>query len=443
MASAWDLISLDRALATLGANPNSLLLPLIPNYVTAASMDAVRWCRRSFLVSPYDELRMPIPGQRFRNDPPRIELGNFPLIPGSIRVQGGRTTCLTITNTDATTNQRATAQLLATGERELSLSPIGLQLHRIASAVATRNTILWGQPASWGFAATASTGGSLAAGVYPVAYSIVSVDGVESSRSADLFVTVPATGQIAATLPDLPAWASGYNLYVGTAGGDRTTETRQNGGTLIVASGTLNAAITTTVTVLATGSAPIAPANLTLNGLAALVVALGASWQATVPSAGLGNFPAAELVAPFTPLGCLTNSPVSTPFGPGAPFDIFLADLDIVDIDTRAGTVAVLGSGTRFGGQQSGSWLSGTTMADGPGGPFGSPVRCRYSAGWPIVPEPIQAATANLVQFYYNLAVTSGVYKSQKFGAVDWEFADKNAFPQEVKSAFSRYKRFD
>lgn len=79
-------------------------------------------------------------------------------------------------------------------------------------------------------ATAGGTGGTVPVGTYLVSYTFVNANG-ETTRSADATVVVTSGQQITVTLPALPTGATGINVYMSTAGGSSSTETKQNGGT--------------------------------------------------------------------------------------------------------------------------------------------------------------------------------------------------------------------
>lgn len=90
-------------------------------------------------------------------------------------------------------------------------------------------------PAAAPTLSVAGTDGSLAAGTYLVSYTLLNASG-ESLRSADATQVVSGTNHITVTLGTLPTGATGRNIYVSTAGGNRTTQTKNNVGAVSASS---------------------------------------------------------------------------------------------------------------------------------------------------------------------------------------------------------------
>lgn len=135
-----DLITINLATAALAAGGTALTTAqslYLPNAITAASRAVERFCQRIFTQAIYDEVRQPQAGQWDRNEPDTILL-RYPPISLVSRVSSGRTTALTIANTDSITNQRATASLVWTGDPEVQATATSLSLTRVSSgAVST------------------------------------------------------------------------------------------------------------------------------------------------------------------------------------------------------------------------------------------------------------------------------------------------------------------
>ena len=137
--AANDLISLAQATAQLPAGTDTTFAAYL---ITGVSKQIARYLGRYVVQATYDEIRMPMPGDPYRNQPDSIHLHQYPLI-SVARVAGARTTALTVSNTDATTNQRASIQLVTTGDPEIQLTSTGVTLTRVASAVTTTATLTW------------------------------------------------------------------------------------------------------------------------------------------------------------------------------------------------------------------------------------------------------------------------------------------------------------
>lgn len=130
----------------------------------------------------------------------------------------------------------------------------------------------------------------------------------------------------------------------------------------------------------------------TLTVLAAAINALGNGWTATVQN-GLGPWPSSELATREGPLGCLSPA--------GASFDVFSADLQLIDVDRRAGAVYF----SSYGPGSSGSVLWGGDFLgsdqDVAFGSFRPQVRVGYNAGYSAIPDDVQLACANAVQVMF------------------------------------------
>lgn len=116
-----DLITLDRARQNLPSSVNADE-PQIATLITAVSQAVQRWCRRDFTATSYDELY-------HGNGERLLVLRQYPVI--SVEsVRSDPTAVMTISNT-STSNQQARVAVTSTG----------LTLKRVASGVATTNTL--------------------------------------------------------------------------------------------------------------------------------------------------------------------------------------------------------------------------------------------------------------------------------------------------------------
>lgn len=120
-----DLITLARAKQGI-AITTSADDAKIQTLIAAASEAIERWCGRRFASATYDEIKS-VESAR------AVRLDQFPVTAVS-RVSVGRTTALTVVNTDSITNQRSSVQVTSTG----------LLLVRVASATTVSDTsVTW------------------------------------------------------------------------------------------------------------------------------------------------------------------------------------------------------------------------------------------------------------------------------------------------------------
>jgi hypothetical protein len=141
---AVDLITGTFALQALGAGGVSLSdyqQQILPVLITAASREIARFCARVFALTTYDEIVSIVGGRQERGEPATARLSGFPVASVS-RCNTGRSTVLSIANTDRSTNQFATAAFATTGDVEyLDLVVTGLVLSRTAGGVTTPATL--------------------------------------------------------------------------------------------------------------------------------------------------------------------------------------------------------------------------------------------------------------------------------------------------------------
>lgn len=170
----------------------------------------------------------------------------------------------------------------------------------------------------------------------------------------------------------------------------------------------------------------------TLTTLAAAVNALGNGWLATVQN-GLGSWASAELVSREGPLGCLSPS--------GAYFDVFASDLQLIDVDRKAGMVYF----SAYGPGPAGTGLWGSSGlgsdADIAWGGFRPQVRVGYNAGYATIPDDIQLACANAVQVMFANQTSDPRFSEVKMGDIDFKLGN-NSFqlPESSKVLLAPYR---
>lgn len=126
-----DLVSLSDAQSELSAS-----LPAdtsaLQAVITAASRAVRRFCGRDFTLETYDETYDSLGYSQ-------LILRQYP-VNSITRLAAQPTPILTVSNTDATTNQRALAALATTGDVDAGLVVTGLKLTRVASGISTTDT---------------------------------------------------------------------------------------------------------------------------------------------------------------------------------------------------------------------------------------------------------------------------------------------------------------
>jgi hypothetical protein len=135
-----DLITLARAKYNIHRTTTAAEDTTLTELIKACSSAIEKYCRRQFDSQEFDELYPGNPSQS-------LLLRHFPLTKVS-RVAYDPTTVLTVKNTAASTNQRATVRVTATG----------LELIRVASGtVTTDTTVTWAGNATLNAVASAVT----------------------------------------------------------------------------------------------------------------------------------------------------------------------------------------------------------------------------------------------------------------------------------------------
>jgi hypothetical protein len=143
---AIDLITSAYAASVLSAGGVTLTTAqatILSSLVTAASREIIRYCSRKFGLQSYTEILTPEGGRQDRGEPASAKLSAFP-VQSVTSVLTNRSTVLTITNTDTSTNQFASVAFSATGDVEyLDLTYTGLTLSRTASGVTSTSVLLF------------------------------------------------------------------------------------------------------------------------------------------------------------------------------------------------------------------------------------------------------------------------------------------------------------
>jgi hypothetical protein len=194
MADAQDLIdpaTLAEALAAGGFALTAAQTAASAMFITDASKLICRTAGRYFALTAYDEVRQPLPGQPDKGEPDCVFLA-YPPVQSVTRLAGGRTTALTVSNTDTATNQRATAAFAFTGDPEITVTRTGLTLTRVASGVATTGALAF---------AVYPTVAALAAAVVALGggWSASVASGMGGWASADLYGDLAPQGCLSGT----------------------------------------------------------------------------------------------------------------------------------------------------------------------------------------------------------------------------------------------------
>ncbi|WP_406699235.1 hypothetical protein V5E97_10195 [Singulisphaera sp. Ch08] len=114
---------------------------ILGNLITAASREVIRYCSRKFGAQTYSEIVTPEGSRQDRGEPATAKLSAFP-VQSVTSVMTGRSSVMTVTNRDSTTNQIASVVFSMTGDVEyLDLTYTGLSLSRTASGATCTDTL--------------------------------------------------------------------------------------------------------------------------------------------------------------------------------------------------------------------------------------------------------------------------------------------------------------
>lgn len=185
----------------------------------------------------------------------------------------------------------------------------------------------------------------------------------------------------------------------------------------------------------------------TVNSLAAAINALGAGWQATVTTGSgpynFGLMASADLIAEFTPVGCLQGALSGVA---GATLDIFATDMDLIAVDRAAGVYTV-NYGAAYGSaglMNAGLWPGATPLDNGMGG-WQPAVRIGYTAGWATIPEQVQDACSIAVQARYFRSNNPSYFESETIGAYSYRIAEdaRSGLPRAAMELLAEFRQIE
>lgn len=184
----------------------------------------------------------------------------------------------------------------------------------------------------------------------------------------------------------------------------------------------------------------VAATAITIQGLANVINALGSGWQATIQSESTtGSF----AKWPQTDLRILQGA--VTAFSGGAWLEIFTEDFQ-----------PFVGWGGGWNGD-------GNGYDDGPwpGNSFGwrldaesgeiyghfprgqQNIRVDYSAGFTIIPQDVQQACVDLIQYQYQESLINRTLEMAKLGNSTVKFANSKQWPSVITDSLARYVAVD
>ncbi len=129
--SAYDLITLAQLQNALPLLTTAQLVDA-PGLITAASRAIAKRCGRPLVLTDFDKVYRPGRTRTIRLDTKPVQ--------GGCRVRTDLVVAMTVQNTDAVTNQAATAQMLPTGPPPNPGAPATLVLKRLASGTWVTNS---------------------------------------------------------------------------------------------------------------------------------------------------------------------------------------------------------------------------------------------------------------------------------------------------------------
>jgi len=172
--------------------------------------------------------------------------------------------------------------------------------------------------------------------------------------------------------------------------------------------------------------------GMTIAGAAALINAVGSGWSATADTV-LGLYPVTELIDGTVAQGCTGRN--------GAELRVYSEDVPNVRWHPDSGQ----STGMLWVGRQSGG-LGPRWGPDWAGWDDVSPsigmVRVSYTAGFSVIPYPVQLATVELVKTMMQRLNTDMVLKSETAGEYSYTLADHLllALPSNVLQSIAPYR---
>lgn len=191
---------------------------------------------------------------------------------------------------------------------------------------------------------------------------------------------------------------------------------------------TIASGVTSSVSLTFTGS------NITFQGLANTINALGNGWSASITEPKYGLWPTADLrqgIGPSCAIGTFAQQ----------GFWVHTEDVPI-QVDQESGLVVLEeGVDSPWSSPRFGTYLdTGLGDLDIGGGLNG--VRISYDAGWDTVPEDIQQATIETVQDMMNVLNIDQRLQSETDGAYSYDLSkiDRYALPPSVLGKIGYYR---
>ena len=377
----------------------SMNVSALPSLILAASRAVQKFTGRDFARYVYDDL---YDGNGFNS----LFLRQYP-VNRVLRLACNPTIVLTITNTNTSANQRATVELASMGHDDTGLSPVGLTLDVVASGVPTSYGLFFNEPPVDLFTVVGSgTGGTLAAGAYLGAFSVVGSLG-ESVPCPVQSAAVTAGQALVFNLPQLPTNGISFSLYVSTTNGGTGTLTRQATG---LSGGPF------TLTSLAAGAAPASAANLTVAAICTAVNALGNGWNA-IASQGYQLTASSDLRAVQGAQAALVGQSV------GATFVAHTPDVAGWSCNNRTGELRLQSLGTYdpvFDLTGSGTIGVVSSFSEG----FQN-IRVVFDAGYSTIPaDVVYAVMITISDWLYRLSKVR-LFKSEREDGYEYEWFDK------------------
>lgn len=172
----------------------------------------------------------------------------------------------------------------------------------------------------------------------------------------------------------------------------------------------------------------------TVNGLVTAINAVGGGWVATAQST-YGLWPVTELDGGFIAQGCASSATPST----GARFNVLL-DLAPGEFAMDTRRMGFLNVGRQY--TDAYRWgPGGDSLLSGPNGCYGR-VKVTYVAGETVIPQQVQAMTAELVKYWLMMAKTDWILESETAQEYSYKLCTQMiaSMPKHVAQGLSQWR---
>jgi len=176
-------------------------------------------------------------------------------------------------------------------------------------------------------------------------------------------------------------------------------------------------------------------ANETIGSLATAINGLGSGWSATTTGT-YSNWAVTELIGGFLAMDCTQGNSTN-----GAQLNVFSQGNTDFEFCERGQSTGLLWVGTNYGGLGP-RWGPDWEMWDFSPRPQGGRVKVTWNAGYPVIPAPVQLATAEIVKSIINRLGFDLILANEKARDYSYTIAQDAlaALPVYVRQGLSPYR---